>query len=713
MKNKKLFAILTLVCFMFTLMPVAAFAADAYVTVNDDEKATVEVGEGVEVAVSTGSGYRFFAVDEDGDLDQIAEKDAEEISFDEVGTYKVYALAETDAEAIDKATMTKAAKLELLMESDSLVEDYATVKVKASDLEYQIVLADNNDEENASFDYVAAKKAYVVTIANNDGWNKDGNLKATLQKRANADAEWEDVKDADLTFTTAGYVDVVTEDGTTTDRGGDVEFEVVSDRTGEYSVIVKYGTKAKAELKVTVQAETVGNVEVVNAPKAPVDLDQDAQAADIEFKFTDANGRAFEPAVDNTNVVKVVVVEKPADSTVEDGDFYLVKEVADDATTEDEVEGTDPENDEAGVYTLAGEFDEEGEYTIKVTLKNGKSAEVTVKVLEQGDIVGIKFDVYNTPRTVAYDGATQVNKVLAFDANGVTKAVALEDGVKFSANGSAIETFYANGTVMTKDDEDYIGSKITVMAAYDDFIATTELTVVDKAATIKYANLTAEVGVNTTLEGTVVDNNGSASSIAKQATNWTALVLDKPADAVAVVDVEVTEKGKVLLHFLASEAGEYKVQTTVTYGANNSFISSIDTITVGGVAGEFKDIVVVSLGADKMIVNSEVVALDVAPFIENNRTMMQFNVLYVFGIDVEWVAETQSIVAEGNGLKVVMQLGSKVATVNGAEVALDVAPYTVNGRTVVPVGFITGLLDITPTFTYNADGTIADILFTK
>ena len=115
----------------------------------------------------------------------------------------------------------------------------------------------------------------------------------------------------------------------------------------------------------------------------------------------------------------------------------------------------------------------------------------------------------------------------------------------------------------------------------------------------------------------------------------------------------------------------------------------------------------------KKVVDGEEVALDVAPFIENNRTMMQFNVLYVFGIDVQWVAETQSIVAEGNGIKVVMQLGSKVATVNGEEVTLDVAPYSVNGRTVVPVGFITGLLDITPTFTYNADGTIADILFTK
>ena len=114
-----------------------------------------------------------------------------------------------------------------------------------------------------------------------------------------------------------------------------------------------------------------------------------------------------------------------------------------------------------------------------------------------------------------------------------------------------------------------------------------------------------------------------------------------------------------------------------------------------------------------MIVNSEAVALDVAPFIENGRTMMQFNVLYAFGVDVEWVAETQSIVAEGEGLKVVMQLGSKVATVNGEEVALDVAPYTVNGRTVVPVGFVTGTFGINPTFTYNVDGTIADIIFAK
>ena len=57
---------------MFTLMPVAAFAGDAYVTVNGEDKDTVYVNKAVNVAVSTGSNYRFFAVNEAGELDQIA-----------------------------------------------------------------------------------------------------------------------------------------------------------------------------------------------------------------------------------------------------------------------------------------------------------------------------------------------------------------------------------------------------------------------------------------------------------------------------------------------------------------------------------------------------------------------------------------------------------------------------------------------------------------
>ena len=42
MKNKKLFAILTLVCFMMTLMPVAAFAAAGDATVSGSYISTAD-----------------------------------------------------------------------------------------------------------------------------------------------------------------------------------------------------------------------------------------------------------------------------------------------------------------------------------------------------------------------------------------------------------------------------------------------------------------------------------------------------------------------------------------------------------------------------------------------------------------------------------------------------------------------------------------------
>ena len=718
MKNKKLFAILTLVCFMFTLMPVAAFAASSYVEVSEDsatwdDSVTVEVYDEVAVRVVNG-GNGLFVVDADGDLDQITTEAA--ISFDEVGTYKVYAAAASDVEDINDELISKAAKLELLMELDSLVDDYATVKVKAGDVDYRIVL----DSDNESFDSVGTNK-WVIDITANEGWyDGEGDVVATLEKSTN-DGGWEVVKNADLTFSTAGYVDVITEDGTTTDRGGDVEFEVVSDRAGEYKVIVKYGTKAKAELTVNVYAEEVANVELAAGVTAPVDVDSDVVGADIEFKFTDASGKACDAIdVDDETVVKITVTDKPADSTVDEDTFSLAKD-GDDTT---------------GVFTLNGEFDEEGEYTIKVTLKNGKSASATVKAAEMGEIVGIKYDVMDTPRTIAYGEATSVDKVLAYDAAGVTKSVSAE--ATFSANGNAVadldikevdvdldgdgETDITNTVsyawITAENDDDYIGKTITVFAEYEDFVTSTTLTVVDKASGISYADTVAEVGVNTEIKGAVVDSEGNRSAITSyiRGLSGNGLVLDKPENAVAIATWEVDSKGNVVLSFLGSEKGDYKVQVAVSYTDGNGtkrFISGIANITVGAGEGTFEDIVVVSIGADKMIVNSEAVALDVAPFIENGRTMMQFNVLYVFGIDVEWVAETQSIVAEGEGLKVVMQLGSKVAVVNGEEVALDVAPYTVNGRTVVPVGFITGLLDITPTFTYNADGTIADILFTK
>ncbi|MBP3625664.1 MAG: hypothetical protein J6J05_07555, partial [Peptococcaceae bacterium] len=545
-------------------------------------------------------------------------------------------------------------------------------------------------------------------INGNNGFSKDGIVDVTLYKHLKADkSDKVVVKGEELSVKTAGYVNVtaVNTNGLTTDKKGQVRLNVTSAIAGnDYKVVVKHEEAKDLTITVDVKSISVDGVEVVSAPQAPVNKIFPVAKAGVEFKFTDANGA---PVSIDTTDRNITLVSKPANSTLKSENFTL--DVDDDGI--------------AGVYDLEATkaFDKEGEYVIRVSLENGASATATVKAAKFDEAVRIIF--VKAPTSVALGQAVEFKQVMAMDANGVTSPLTLGTDVTLSANGKAIDTFALKTDkyeLKAKTDEDYIGSTITVLAKSGDFVATTEVAVVDEAMSIAYKNTAAEAGVSTSLIANVLDSNGDVTVLSSVASDvkTEVIVIDKPADAVAVATVVTdwnVEKQQAVVNFLASEAGEYKIQTIITYkvGTADKYISDIETITVGGGVNTFNDVVVISMGANSMIVNNELVKLDVAPFIENNRTMMQFNVLYVFGIDVKWVPETNSVVAEGNGTKVVMTLGSKVATVNGEEVALDVAPYVVNGRTVVPVGLITGVFDINFDFTRNADGSIADILFTK
>ena len=73
MKNKKLFAILTLVCFMFTLMPVAAFAddTDMQVYVNGEAEAN-EVMAGDITISTTPSNVAYLVVEDTEEEEGVA-----------------------------------------------------------------------------------------------------------------------------------------------------------------------------------------------------------------------------------------------------------------------------------------------------------------------------------------------------------------------------------------------------------------------------------------------------------------------------------------------------------------------------------------------------------------------------------------------------------------------------------------------------------------
>lgn len=85
--------------------------------------------------------------------------------------------------------------------------------------------------------------------------------------------------------------------------------------------------------------------------------------------------------------------------------------------------------------------------------------------------------------------------------------------------------------------------------------------------------------------------------------------------------------------------------------------------------------------------------LETAPYTYNDRTMVPVRIISErFGASVVWNDETQSVSIEKDGQTILLTLGSDTALVNGSETLLDAAPQEYNGRTMVPLRFISETL---------------------
>lgn len=75
--------------------------------------------------------------------------------------------------------------------------------------------------------------------------------------------------------------------------------------------------------------------------------------------------------------------------------------------------------------------------------------------------------------------------------------------------------------------------------------------------------------------------------------------------------------------------------------------------------------------------------------VQNGRTMVPLRDLAErLGADVEWVQETQKIVMTRAGSTVTMTLGKTTADVDGVTMEMDVAPYAVEGHTLIPARYV-------------------------
>lgn len=88
-------------------------------------------------------------------------------------------------------------------------------------------------------------------------------------------------------------------------------------------------------------------------------------------------------------------------------------------------------------------------------------------------------------------------------------------------------------------------------------------------------------------------------------------------------------------------------------------------------------------------VNGEMLVFDVAPVIENGRTLVPLRAIFEkLGAEIAWDGETKTITATKGYTDIVLQIGSVSAEVDNKEVILDVPAKIVSGRTMVPVRFV-------------------------
>lgn len=119
---------------------------------------------------------------------------------------------------------------------------------------------------------------------------------------------------------------------------------------------------------------------------------------------------------------------------------------------------------------------------------------------------------------------------------------------------------------------------------------------------------------------------------------------------------------------------------------SSALILSLCLINGVSAAESLKDI--------KIEINGKNVVSDVAPFIDNDRTLVPIRVISEnLGYSVNWDNQTRKVTVKNNDKSIELTIGKKEVNINGTNNSIDVAPMIKNERTFVPLRFISESFD--------------------
>lgn len=140
------------------------------------------------------------------------------------------------------------------------------------------------------------------------------------------------------------------------------------------------------------------------------------------------------------------------------------------------------------------------------------------------------------------------------------------------------------------------------------------------------------------------------------------------------------------------KAKQAEIKATIRSAYTTEELDSIEALSEK-LKNENKGITVMSV--DSIVAKGRNLKFDTPPVIKDGRTLIPVRALSeAFGATVAWDPAEQKVTISSGTTEIVLNLDSNTAFVNGVEVTIDVAPTSLNSRTIVPLRFITETLGL-------------------
>jgi hypothetical protein len=734
LKSKKLFAILTLVAFMMTLVPVMAFGAvtpdpNASSFSCDDNVADADYDDTIKFTATvysvdggtyqTVAGQSVYFASSRGNSDKFVESDSKwPINYVGDNVYYVNTDANGNVEFKVKslvpgtpvigAALSNEAKPQNIFQylnqngltSKDTIQLIGTkeIEFKADSAQevnvYEVKVRDRYNSKNIPVTPTkdGDKLIYTgVTIGTTD-WGKANELdyfevavKVTNKNGApSADQQVEFSSDKTSCYFSDTKVN--------SDSAGIAKTKVYAKKGGKYEISFKCGSSTPESIFITFGPAEVSKV-VLKSDDNRV-LAKDSQHS-WKFELQDALGNRIDlkkiPDVRDL-IASIDAVEYPDNGDYKTTDWYVT---------------ADNDNNWLKIE-LSKAFTKEGSYKYRVTLKNGQYADFNFEIKKQGSYTGLKltYDQSVMPMK-AYSGKPTVTWV---DAAGVEKDANdsnfANDGIRFSLNDyNKVDSFdEQTGVFLTTHEKDFVGDLlITAFDSSNKLSDSFKVTVSRELAGIRIADPTDKIEVGKVgvvdLKFVNIDGEQVAYGDAKEVEIENAYAISKPEGATISIEEGqafakgLKEKGEATLLVESNKAGDAVcfVNISITDSNNNT---KYYTGTFKVSFGEPKKVVggktvVMFIGSTGYMQDNTPKTTDVAPFIQDSRTFVAIRpIAEAFGCEIGWNEATQTVTLTREDVTVTIVIGSneiQVAKDGVVEtVESDVAAFIKDGRTVLP-----------------------------